>query len=530
MTIEKSTHEEIINDIKVGNSVAEDDAYLQYAKVETPVFYGVLNDEYDIVPGRKGAGKTAIFRIISALSGFLLVHRKLVILTGVDSAGEPVFNKFKANFSKFSEDDFENFWKLYFISLIYNDFLKNPKFKSMLNDCDNEIKEFKTKCNQAGIPDIPAVLDKFGIITWIISTFPRLSKITNTTVYDAEKLTLFSAITQVEFDKNQAKSESQKQALYVNYIGDALGKILKKSGLKIWIILDRLDEVFDRYSSIEFNGLRWLLKAYKSFDIGHGSDLFRIKIFLRDDIKLFLTNAKIFKKFFPGKNLLPLAAATHIFDRESATLSWSIEEIEQLILNRLLLSQKLRDYLGISRKYSGLKDDQVLEELKKELRNKKNRSEYWNKIFPEKIQTTTSLKWIFVRLKDSNGVVTPRSVIDMLVAAIDFQKKNSMVNYEDSNEVFSVDSLKSGLDIASKHKLERDIFNEFPREQENIKKLEMEGKPKLSKKDLRRLYGNDWNEVVESLRRMGILRYIKDSDAFTIEFLFRPALNITYKH
>lgn len=530
MTIAKQEHDNIINDLHVGNSVAENDSLLEDARVETPVFNDVMNDKFDIVPGRKGAGKTAIFKIISILSDWLLRHRQIVILTGVDSAGEPIFNRFKDEFSKFTEDDFENFWKMYFVSLIYNGFIKSQKFEAGLRDCEDEIKKFKADCYQAGIPEIPAVQDKFQIISWIMQKFPHVTKVKNTTIHDTANPTLFTNTVEFELGKNEEKTEQERKSIYVNYIGDSLTKILQKSGFKIWVILDRLDEVFARYSPTEFNGLRGLLKAYKSFDAGQGSGSFRIKIFIRDDIKLFLTDAKIYQKFFSKRNIPPFAAATHVFSKEAPTLSWSEEEIQQLILNRFLLSRKLRDYLGITQKYENLDEGAIEKKVKEELRDQSIRSEYWDKIFPKKIQTMDSLKWIFTRLRDSNGVVTPRSVIDMLEAAINFLKKENLVAFKDRSEIFNTDSLKQGLDTASRHKLERDIFNEFPKEQENIKKLEKEGKPKLSKEELETIYGSGWLDVVEHLKRIGILRYIKNSDEYMIEFLFRPALNITYKY
>ncbi|MDD2807134.1 MAG: hypothetical protein PHW95_01255 [Patescibacteria group bacterium] len=530
MTIEKKDLEKIIQDIQVGNSVAENDFLLDDARVDTPIFLDVWNDKYDIIPGRKGAGKTAMFKILSSLSDFILRDRRIVILTGVDTAGEPVFNEFKNDFDKFSEDDFENFWKLYFVALIYNDFIKNDKFEAGLSNCASEIFDFKKKCEQVGIPEIPAIQDKKQIIKWILNRFPAIKKVKTSTVADIQNPTLIVQSLELEFKDKEPlrKSANTQPPLYVKYIGQSIGKILNKSNYGIWIILDRLDEVFSRYSSTEFNGLRGLLKAYKSFDLG-SENKFRIKIFLRDDIKFFLTDAKIYKKFFGKRHIPPLSAATHIFSRESQTLSWSIDEIEQLILNRLLLSIDLLEYLGITRRENNLSKDAIKDTVSQTLRIKKKRSEYWDKIFPKKIQSTDSLKWIFTRLSDSNGIVTPRSVIDLLEASLMHLKKKALIDFEDQSHIFTQDSLKEGMDIASKYKLERDIYNEFPREQQNIKKL-TDGKPKLSRKDLKELYGDDWESVLESLKRIGILKYIKSSNLYSVVFLYRPGLGIIYKY
>lgn len=531
MTIKSQQYENIIKGLRIGNSVAEFDNLLESARVETPVYKGVLRDDYDFVLGRKGAGKTAIFKLIDTLKPILLEDRSLIILSGVNASGESIFNRFKDSFIKLSEENFETFWKMYFVSLIYNEFIKNPKFDKMLRHCREEIQLFKNECEIAGIPDIPNKQDKSQIIEWIMDRISRINfKVPMVVNSDTPNLFSLSPELEVEF-KEKNKTMEVHQSLYVNKIGNALKNILKKSNYKIWIILDRLDEVFDRYSLVEFKGLRGLLRAYKSFDIGAGNDMFRIKIFLRDDIKAFLTDDAIYKKIFRKSNIPPLAAATHIFSKESPTLSWTEDEIQQLILNRLLLLETpLWEFLEIYKKYDDYTNNEIHDQLKKDLRYKDQRMEYWNKIFPIKISSSPSLKWIFTHLKDSNDVVTPRSVIDMLEAATNFQRKHMQTNYSDSQMIFPVEALKEGINIASHSKLEKDIYNEFPRDQKNIKILSKIGKYKLSKSDLQKNYGKNWEEVAESLKRIGILKYVKNSNEYRIEFLFRPALNIVYKY
>src|SRR5262249_49067064 len=130
-------------------------------------------------------------------------------------------------------------------------------------------------------------------------------------------------------------------------VSTALKNVLMKCGMKIWIVLDRLDEVFKRYSMVEFNGLRGLLRAYKSFELPRDGDIFRIKLFLRDDIKAFLTDEEAFKSFYPKKSIPPLVAATHMFAKESPVLIWTEDQIEQLILYRLFQSDELKKFVEL---------------------------------------------------------------------------------------------------------------------------------------------------------------------------------------
>jgi len=525
MAIARDTYEKVIKSLKIGNSVAEFDSLLEAARIETPIFDDVMRGKYDMIFGRKGAGKTAIFKIINILADYKLATDNTVILSGVNSDGESLFNEYRAEFEKFTERNFETFWKFYFLSLIYNEFLKHPRFSSGLRECGDEISKFFSECQKAGIPNFRDAQDKRQIVKWLVAIFTQKIKAAKVDVaFDTSKPSLFVMSPSIEFENTEERA-NEKDSVYVNDIATAFKKILEKSGFCVWIILDRLDEVFDRYSAVEFNGLRGLLRAYNSFGVGRPEDIFRIKLFLRDDIVEFLTSDKAYKRFFPRKQIPPLPAATHMFAKQSPTLNWTKEEIQQLILKRLLVSRELRMHVNLP---VNISTDQS--EIADVLRSNKKRAELWNAIFPDRISTSNSLQWIFTRLKDSNDIVTPRTVIDMLQGAIDYQKKKISLNYEDSDNVFPIDAIKEGLRIASFNKLEKDIYNEFPKEQENIKKLSTNGEIKLTKADMQRLYGKHWETVASNLNHIGIIRYVKDSGTYRVEFLYRPALDLAYSY
>jgi len=213
----------------------------------------------------------------------------------VNSSGESIFNKYREQFETFSEEQFENFWKMYIISLIDNQFIKDPKYQEKLSFAKKEIDSFRTDCRNAGIPTIPAQQDREKILAWVLRLFPSTNRVKKIKLPFAimgtpDTPSLFTASPEIELDSKSEKHALEQKAIYVNTISLSLKKILDKTGFKIWIILDRLDEVFDRYSMIEFNGLRGLLRAYKGFAMNEDDQIFRIKIFLRDDIKSFLTD------------------------------------------------------------------------------------------------------------------------------------------------------------------------------------------------------------------------------------------------
>src|SRR5215475_6600494 len=53
----------LLQGLDLGYSIAEEDTLLEAARIETSAFTDLLNDRVDLVPGTKGSGKSALFRI-----------------------------------------------------------------------------------------------------------------------------------------------------------------------------------------------------------------------------------------------------------------------------------------------------------------------------------------------------------------------------------------------------------------------------------------------------------------------------------
>ncbi len=53
----------LLGQLDLGKSIAEQDNLLNAARVETSVFTALLHDHVDLIPGTKGSGKSALYRI-----------------------------------------------------------------------------------------------------------------------------------------------------------------------------------------------------------------------------------------------------------------------------------------------------------------------------------------------------------------------------------------------------------------------------------------------------------------------------------
>ena len=67
---------------------------------------------------------------------------------------------------------------------------------------------------------------------------------------------------------------------FITDLKDRLADVLKKAELSIWLMIDRLDEIFPRRTDLETKALRGLLRTTRLFT----SEDIRVKIFLRDDM------------------------------------------------------------------------------------------------------------------------------------------------------------------------------------------------------------------------------------------------------
>lgn len=512
--IRKEEYKDLIESLNIGANVAEQDLFLEQAKVETPILNDFLADKIDFILGSKGSGKTSIFRLTQAIKDDLLDKYDLHLITGVEPQGDAVFELFKKEFASFSESDFGNFWKIYFINLIYNDFINNKQFEPRIKTSQPEVKEFINECTCIGVPQINRASSLREIVEKTISSIKsrKIKKIKGGVACNANQPSLLFPHFEVEFEDNKSIKEEDGLPIYINKLGTVVEKILEKAGLRIWILLDRLDVVFEHGGQLEFLALRGLLRAYESFQVSAGNPYkyLRIKMFLRDDIFDFLLSPDKFKRISTYRTPKNLPALTHITSRATKTpLRWTREEIQQLMLKRLFLSTPLRTYYKIS-----ISD----------LNTEKSRNDIWNKIFGDKIEPgdkkPDSLSWIYVRLSDAHQV-TPRSAIDFLEGVIFEQKRLFKLNSVEQERLFSPQAIKHGIVTASLEKYTKETKNEYPKIVQHIEKLRGHSAQISSPKEI---FGENFFEIISELEKIGLISKI--GDKYKVSFIFRAALDI----
>lgn len=484
-------HGFLLSQFDLGASTAENDPLLETAKIETQEWNDLYwHDRIDLIRGIKGSGKTALYRLFSLLQNFIIEKKNTYCVFGVEPSGDPIFKLYQKEFEDFNDYEFENFWCIYFIALVYNLIYSNGTIKSLL---DHEIEQVDSILLKMGLRFSKGSFSRKDSIASYLKTIAS-SKMSFGVKAEIDPITNFPTLTPIfEIDPKNAE-ELSSRPLYIAEFRDELARILRNHDIKIWVMLDRLDEVFPHRSDVEKIGLRSLLKA--SYNFSHPN--LRTKIFMRDDIIAYLAADGF-------------TALTHVTDRSSSTMSWSKDELLYLITKRLSAISGLRSYYEI---------DQDRINTEKEYREK-----IFAGMFSAKIGKMNTMDWLYSNCSDSNNIVTPRDMIDFFRFAKSEQYKKNKMNPKGQINLISEECFKKALDDLSVHKKDTFLFAEFPHLKEVFLKFEG-AHSEYDKQSLERLLGPDYIKIIDDLRGIGFIKHIPKSGTYKISGIWRKGLNI----
>ncbi len=506
MSYQNKTSTTLLQSLNLGSSVAESDTLLETARIETSAFSDLLNDRVDLVPGTKGSGKSALFRIfVDFLPDVLLSQRKVVVAHGIQAPGDPVFHAFTERFSKLTEEEFVSFWCIYLVSLAHEQFIKGERYREFLSRAGAETERFRRTCEKARIPDIKARKTLKEILEWslhvLASWRPKLTFKAPDASGDWE-LDLFG--TKREPPREAVETAEHSLPEYVNDIKESLENVLEASQLSLWLMVDRLDEIFPRRSDVERTALRGILRAMRYFSSPH----IRVKVFLRDDMLEQVVRTET-----------GFTALTHLTVRQADTLRWTEDQILAMVVKRFFANDALAAYLEINR-----------EKLEA---SSSYRKQCFDKIFPPTVfklpKQSPTIRWICNRCADGRGVVTPRDVLDLLIHAKQRQQDIYAADPDGASEwIIGAAAIKYGFEELSKRKRLTYLEAEFPHLWTDIEKF-AGGKTDYSAAALQSLLGSNWKAAVDNLTDIGFFskRKRKSEVVYSIPPLYRHGMDLT---
>jgi hypothetical protein len=476
---------EILRNLYLGGRVAEQDDLLFRCFIRHPVLNELVRDRCDIVLGAKGAGKSSLWKEMVSHQATYPDLKGVILRLVTNATGDPEFRDVLEAISKDNIEDeaLRVGWRIYLLGQFW------AGAEASLSDSEDKKKLSKS-------------FQKYGL------TIAESSTIKQAFAFAFAKACTLSEVSlkwkegfAVKFDDAALRAGQTAAGIPFNQLIDDLDGLLALDGQRVWLVLDRLDELTIGNEAAENAILKGLLLAFR--DISDRKNL-RAKIFLRDDVYDRVTSLG----HFP--------ALTHVRSRASRPISWGIEDLLHLTTRRLVESAEVVALAGVSADISSPQARRTL----------------FYALFPDKVdkgRAAEGFKWICDRITDGNNVVTPRDLLAVLDNArlhqIEFLERGEA--QVSRAHLFSEESLRRGVRDAARDNLETRIFAEYPDLRDPIEKFRNQ-KADQNEVTLENVLGPTWREIVARLKRVGVIyeRTRQNVHMWTVPFLYSNALDI----
>lgn len=472
--------QEILPLVDFGADVAENDTGLRNYFVETADFATILDGKVDVIRAHKGVGKSAIYR--SLLSG-AYTPRSTIIVSASDAASSDIFRATHATVH--TEDQFRLLWSAYLGSVIANETIARI---SESHENKHHLKEIRDFLKTLG-------LNKERTTGGLLDAIRRAKSVGMGLGVSPEGFPTLNFT--IELDK-------QKDAILVseeNFLRliDLCVSVLRVTNQKMWVLIDRLDELFPKGSPNEILCLRALFRSHLNIcAIRQGQIEVRNKIFIRTDIYERITREKGFTN------------VTHFRD---LNIVWNARSIVALVSRRVTANSEIRQKLAASKI------------------NVNDPNEIWDILSPQHIQSQPSHMWIAKATMDSSGAFNPRNYITLL--SLSTKKNIELLRTNPSgvpkDTVLSADSIISSFGDLSRKRLDDTVLAEFAEARPYVERLRGGVASFDSKEAMASALGIPIVETealetaIDILVEAGVLRRVTFS-SYAIAYLYRPAL------
>lgn len=447
---------QVLNTLDLGKGIAELDDQLDSTFVESSNLFDFVSDRYDVIRGAKGTGKSALLLFVFNNKSCFESLGNVILVKANEHSGDPAFRKAFGSLSK--EDSLEIYavaWKIYIINLIYEAILP---YISLDSELEKYLKEKNILTKEKGFLNrlIYAVLQAKATVTYA----------------------------DVEYGIQLGEIEQPGVFIDFNHIFSELQNILSKEDIRVWVMIDRLDDAFPDWTTESFLAIKSLFYVYKDL---LGLKNLKLKTFIRTDI-------------FDRITQDGFTSLSHINPVTSAPILWDDVKIKKFVLNRF------KRYLDITNEQLAIENI-----LGKQIDTGKRQPD--------------SFGWLLNHLKDGNQMFTPRDVLDYF----DKARQHTLTELENDPKVtmhstfFTKNALKKAWKTVSQGKYETQLCAENPELKEYFEIFRGK-KSEYSSSILEGFWGDQYREVCKRLSYVGFLS--KYGENWKIPFLYRPCLHI----
>lgn len=475
-----------------GERVAEDEgSELEKYFVETDHWARTYRGEVDIIYGPKGSGKSALYSLLIRRTDQMF-DKGIIIVSAEKPRGTPVFKDIQQD-PPTSEPEFVGLWKLYFLTLIHSIILEYGANSEAAQKVNKYLSD-------AGLIEPSRDLTRLlkGVFDYVRSYFRPAETVEGNIQIDQSTGLPIGFGGKISFVEPSSRAAD---VVSVDYLLGEGHRALKDLGIKLWILLDRLDVAFAETPELEENALRALFRVY--LDIMHLEHV-SPKVFLRTDIWKRITKSGF-------------REASHI--TRHITIRWNKNSLINLVIRRILKNEL------IVQAYQ-LDSIDILHSTKKQF-------QFFYRIFPDQVEVgpnkSQTFDWILTRTMDGTKEPAPREIIHFLNTARDAQLRQHEISavIDEGEELFSRAALREALPEVSKVRLQQTLYAEYPILREYIEGLKGE-KTLQYPKSLARIWGLKASKAIviaDQLVEVGFfeLRGTKEEPQYWVPFLYRDA-------
>lgn len=479
---------DLIRSMDIGNSVAEFDEHLQRYFVETETFRALIEGRADIIAGDKGTGKTALYRILQKRYPTIPELSSVEVIPGFNPAGNPVFQGL-AQQGTLTEGQYIAVWKAYVLSLVGNWLL--TLYETELTPAMKELDRLLVASSLRAADDTPVTV--FSKISNAVARFLRPHSAGVEVTFSETGIPIITP--QVEFSEEPRDAQPPDIVRHEDALA-LLCKALEEADLRVWVVLDRLDEAFQGFPDTEIPALRALLRTYL--------DLME---FPRISMKLFVRNdlfRKITKRGFVN--------LTHV-NAKRVEIVWDEDDLQNLLCRRIAGNTQLMQRLDLE----GKTDQEI-----------------FARIFPAQVdpgaRRPSTWAWMMGRIRDGNLVKPPRNLVDLVIKAREAQLRREERSPRDATDnvpIIESDALRRALDRLSTERVEDTLLAEAG-EAAALVEAFRGAKAEHNLHSLSQLLGlkdDALVEAVKALTELGFLEAIGES--YKVPMLYRDGLGIT---
>ena len=479
---------DVLTLMDLGSSVAEHDELLGRYFIETATFRSVIEGRVDVVAGDKGTGKTALFRILKERYTEYDELRDVEVVAAFNPVGTPVFQRLLET-DELSEDQYIGVWKAYFCALAGNWLLAFSE--GYYTDTLNELDQMLTDVGLRSADDSPQTI--FSQLVNRLKSLLRLKSIEQTMTFDqATGMPVLATTKFVIGDSDHGAEEVVKSVRHDDALR-LLNAALAESDIKLWLVMDRLDEAFQGRPAQERPALRALLRTY--LDMLEFTQV-RLKLFVRRDL---------FARVVEGG----FVNLTHINARR-VDIVWEEDDLYNLLMQRIRESARFMNLFG-----------------DKDLPS----NDIFARLFPNQVdqgaRKPKTWTWMLSRIRDGNGVHPPRNLIDLILKSKEAQlriEERTPRRVEPSEPVLTSDSLKRGLKSLSAERVQGTLLAEAGDYADLVERFR-NGKAEFDYASLRSVLIEDFDESLKLLRTIGFLE--ASGPNYKVPMLYRAGLSIT---